>query len=167
MSQVISNPFNELLNIMSSQGSQTNTPGIGYGIIKSVQPLLVETQGVILDSNFVSLIERLKPHKRKCKLNGHFDITLDNPYTPQISDYSMPNKVIGLSATASEGSVSINGDLHTHGTHKHTASTLSKVVGNGTFVGGIDFTDYGIAIGDKVLLMCSDDKQSFYVIDKI
>ena len=187
MSQVISNPFNELLNIMTSQGSQTNTPGISFGVIKSVEPLLVETQGIVLDSNFVKLAHKLKPRKERAKLDGNFNINLTNPFTPQISTYNMPSKATGLGATSTavstptvtggDGTVrvsvntnvttNITGDSHNHGSHNHTSSTLSNVTGNGVFNGTIEYLDYGIKVGDTVLLVCTTDNQQFFILDKI
>ena len=142
MSQ-IKNPYSEMLNLMASQGAKVNTPGISFGVIKSVEPLVVETGGIELDSNFVSLIGRLKPYKANCELNGQFDI--NTLWTPEI-DYS---------------------SVGDHGSHNHTSSSLTKVSGKGTFTGTIYMKDYGVKAGDKVILLCTDDKQQYFVIDKV
>lgn len=176
MSQ-IKNPYSEMLSLMASQGAKVNTPGISFGIIKSVEPLLVETGGIVLDSNFVSLAGRLKPYTANCELSGQFDI--NTLWTPTISEYDMPNKIIGLTATSTpsvtggDGTVNvtvnttINNDSHTHGLHSHTSTSLTKISGQGTFIGTINMKDYGVKAGDKVILLCTDDRQQYFVVDKV
>jgi len=176
----VNNPYSDLLGIMASQGAINNPPGILLGTVKSISPLIVAVDSLELNDSFVKVAEHLKPHNRQAKLNGNFNITLTNSYTPIISKYEMPTKIIGLSATSntnvSNGNpepvtvsvkTTINNDSHTHGTHNHTASSLKSVEGNGSFTGSIEYTDWAIKAGDTVIVLSSNDKQSYVVIAKI
>lgn len=96
----VNNPYSDLLGIMASQGAINNPPGILLGTVKSISPLIVAVDGLELNDSFVKVAEHLKPHNRQAKLNGNFNITLTNSYTPIISKYEMPTKIIGLSATS-------------------------------------------------------------------
>lgn len=183
----VNNPYSDLLGIMALQGAVNNPPGLKLGTIKSINPLIVGVDGLELNESFVKVSETLKPHKRQAKLNGDFNIKLNTAYTPTISTYNMPSKKIGLTATSTatstptvtggDGTVivsvstsvntTINNDSHTHGSHSHTASSLNSVVGNGTFTGSIEYTDWAIKTGDTVVVLSSNDKQSYVVIAKI
>ncbi len=184
----VNNPYSDLLGIMAQQGAVNNPPGLLLGTVKSMNPLVVAVNGVELNESFIKVVEHLKPHTRQAKLNGNFNITLINSYTPNISSYSMPDKVIGLTATSTATSTAsvinsnpepvnvtvkttvntaINNDTHTHGSHSHTASSLSNVSGSGSFNGSIEYTDWAIKKGDSVVVLSSEDKQSYVVIAKI
>lgn len=146
----VNNPYSDLLNIMASQGAVNNPPGIKLGTVKSIDPLIIAVEGVELDDNFVKVSETLRPHKRKCKLKGRFEIELETPYTPKLSNASCEC-----------------------GTHTHTSSTLFKVVGGeedgdtAKFKGEIEFTEWLIKEDDIVLVLSSNDKQSYVVIAKL
>lgn len=183
----VNNPYSDLLGIMAQQGAVNNPPGLLLGTVKSINPLVIAVNGVELNESFIKVAEHLKPHTRQAKLSGEFNIALTNSYTPQISNYSMPSKAIGLTANSSatstptvtggDGTVrvsvstkvttNINNDTHTHGSHNHTASSLSNISGNGSFTGSIEYTDWAIKAGDLVVVLSSEDKQSYVVIAKI
>lgn len=183
----VNNPYSDLIGLIREQGAINNPPGLKLGTVKSINPLIVAVDGLELNESFVHVAEHLKPHKRQAKLNGGFNITLNTAYTPQISTYTMPNKVIGMGVTSTatstptvtggDGTVKVTvnttisskltGDSHNHGSHNHTASSFSKVVGNGSFTGSIEYTDWAIKAGDAVIVLSSNDKQSYVVIAKI
>lgn len=182
----VNNPYSDLISLMREQGAVNNPPGLKLGTVKSINPLVVAIDGLDLNDSFVKVSESLKPHTRQAKLSGKFNINLDTPYTPSISTYNMPNKSIGLTATSTATSTpsvsggdgvsvsvkttvntTINNDSHTHGSHSHTASSLNSVVGNGSFTGSIEYTDWAIKAGDTVVVLSSNDKQSYVVIAKI
>lgn len=184
----VNNPYSDLLGIMAQQGAVNNPPGLLLGTVKSINPLIIGIDGLELNESFIKVAEHLKPHTRQAKLSGNFNITLTTTYTPNISNYSMPNKAIGLTATSTATSTTsvsnsnpepvnvsvkttvntaINNDSHTHGSHNHTASSLSNVSGNGSFTGSIEYTDWAIKAGDLVVVLSSNDKQSYVVIAKI
>ena len=183
----VNNPYSDLVTLMREQGAVNNPPGLKLGIVKSINPLIVAVDGLELNDSFIKVSETLRPHKRQAKLNGDFNIKLNTAYTPTISTYNMPSKKIGLSATSTatstptvtggDGTVkvsistsvntTINNDIHTHGSHSHTASSLNSVVGNGTFTGSIEYTDWAIKAGDTVVVLSSNDKQNYVVIAKV
>lgn len=184
---IVNNPYSDLLGIMALQGSINNPPGVKLGTIKSVNPLIVIVDGLELNESFVYVVENLKPHSRQVKLSGNFNITLTNNYTPEISTYTMPSKAIGMgiesiakstpTVTGGDGTVKVTvnttvesrltGDSHTHGSHSHTASSLNGVIGNGSFNGNIEYTDWSIKEGDTVVVLTSNDQQRYVVIAKI
>ena len=183
----VNNPYSDLISLMREQGAVNNPPGLKLGTVKSINPLVVAIDGLELNDSFVKVSESLKPHTRQAKLSGNFNINLSTAYTPSISTYNMPNKSIGLTATSTatstpsvsggDGTVkvsvattvntTINNDSHTHGSHSHTASSLTNVSGNGSFTGSIEYTDWAIKAGDTVVVLSSNDKQSYVVIAKI
>ena len=184
----VGNPYSEMLDLMRKQGSADNPPGIHIGTIKSVEPLLLEVGGVTLDEDFCCLVERLKPHKREfLEKQANYEIRFD--YRPTIATYSMPSKIIGLTASSSATSkanvsggdgtvaVSVNtsvntslaGDSHSHGSHNHVIDDgFRKVVGKGHILDGlIEFTDYGVKAGDTVVVLVTEDRQKYIILDKI
>ena len=174
----VNNPYSDLLGIMALQGAVNNPTGLKLGTIKSINPLIVGVDGLELNESFVRVAEHLKPHTRQAKLNGSFNIKLNTAYIPTISSYNMPSKSIGLTATSTvtNGNLeavnvsvktTINNDSHNHGSHSHTASSLNSVVGTGSFTGSIEYTDWAIKAGDIVVVLSSNDKQSYVVIAKI
>ena len=183
----VNNPYSELAMLMREQGAVNNPPGLKLGTVKSINPLIVAVDGLELNDSFIKVAEHLKPHNRQAKLNGNFNITLSSPYTPQISSYTMPSIPTGITVsstakstptvTGGDGTVKVTvstivdskvtGDSHTHGTHSHTASSLRSVEGNGSFTGSIEYTDWAIKAGDTVVVLSSNDKQSYVVIAKI
>ena len=141
----VNNPYSDLLNIMASQGAINNPPGLKLGTIKSIKPFIIYVDGLELNEDFVKVSESLKPHKRKCKLDGKFNIKLDTAYTPKLSNASCEC-----------------------GTHSHTSSSLSSVIGEkGTFEGELEYTDWLIKENDTVVVLCSNDLQEYVVIAKI
>lgn len=178
----INNPYSDLVSLMREQGAINNPPGLTLGTVKSINPLIIAVNGLELNDSFIKVSETLRPHSREVNLRGHYNITLSNIYTPIISRYDMPNKTIGLRVTSTANSTvsggdgvsvftsvtsNVNGDSHTHGSHNHTASSLTSVVGNGAFKGTIEYTDWAIKPGDTVVVLSSNDKQSYVVIAKI
>lgn len=183
----VNNPYSDLLGIMAQQGAANNPPGLLLGTVKSINPLVVAVNGIELNESFIKVAENLKPHSRKTKLIGDFDITLNTTYTPQISTYTMPSKATGMGITSTakstptvtggDGTVKVTvettvesrltGDSHNHGSHSHTAYSLNNVIGNGSFTGSIEYTDWAIKAGDTVIVLSSNDKQSYVVIAKI
>lgn len=141
----VNNPYSDLLNIMASQGAVNNPPGLKLGTIKSIEPFVIYVDGLELNEDFVKVSESLKPHKRKCKLDGKFNIKLDTAYTPQLSSHSCEC-----------------------GTHTHTSSSLTSVIGEeGKFEGEIEYTDWLIKEKDTVVVLSSNDMQEYVVIAKI
>lgn len=141
----VNNPYSDLLSIMASQGAINNPPGLKLGTIKSIKPFIIYVDGLELNEDFVKVSESLKPHKRKCKLDGKFNIKLDTAYTPKLSNASCEC-----------------------GTHSHTSSSLSSVIGEiGTFEGELEYTDWLIKENDTVVVLCSNDLQKYVVIAKI
>lgn len=183
----VNNPYSDLVSLIREQGAVNNPPGLTLGTIKSINPLIVAINGLELNDSFVKVSESLKPHARQANLNGNFNITLTNSYTPQISTYTMPSIPTGIGVTSTakstptvtggDGTVKVTvsttvdskvtGDSHTHGSHSHTASSLTNVSGNGTFTGSIEYTDWAIKAGDTVVVLSSNDKQNYVVIAKI
>lgn len=133
----VNNPYSDFIGMMHQCGAAVNTPGISFGVIKSLEPLIVTIGGLDLDEDFVQLADHLKPQIRQGRLEGNFDIK--GTWHPSIS---------------------------TSDNHSHT-STLTEVNGIGTFQGTIYWDDYGIKIGDTGVAVCTDDKQKYIIIGKV